>query len=110
MDTETLAVNNQENSNYIRELFGSILPGRIFLRDKDLIQDWLFTLRNLFRNPKKELYGYRKQYKSLAKYWLQYGEHCHDCSDPTIIRGQKMWDEYLQAFRKIDENGVRFWL
>ena len=78
--------------------------------DSFLVENWLFMLRKLFRNPKKNLYGYRRRYKSIAKYWLHYGKHDTDSGDSIIAIGQKMWDEYLEMFIKSEEGDYRAWI
>lgn len=102
-------MDTQEKEYNILDSFKSMSPSYMYLNDKSLISNWLFILYKYFKNPRKDLYGYRQQYKSLAEYWLKHGVHHHSYNDPIIKHGQKMWDEYLEMFERIEEVDYRSW-
>jgi len=94
---------NEKSKTDIWETWNSMKQGDKYLNDKSLIDDWLFMIRILCKDTKISFSGYRRQFISLAKYWLKYGEHDTSCGDPVIIHGQKIWDEYFEIFVKIEK-------
>jgi hypothetical protein len=75
------------------EEWKSMLPGFIYHRDADLVEDWLYR----FEKPEDRLYGYGRRYKAIALYWMRHGKH-RDSGDPLVMQGQKLWDRYVKKY------------
>jgi hypothetical protein len=84
-----------------KEVFLSGYIGRIYsiLNDEELVDHWLYAYEGLydeFEDPKNKLFLYARQHEKIARYWLRHGEHNSASADPIIIRGQKMWDQFVK--------------
>ena len=92
------------------EAWKSMMPGRICFSDKSLVSNWLHNLREPeFENPGGVLFGYEQRFEEIAEYWLRHGKHDSGRNDPNIADGQKMWDEYLLLFVKIEQEDYWRW-
>jgi len=74
--------------------------GRVYsiLDDESLVEHWLHVYEEYYdeyENPKNKLYLYRQHHKRIARYWLQHGKHDPAAKNPIVLRGQKMWDKFI---------------
>jgi len=115
IDTENANILTKREPFNALDSFKSMLPGTLYffprkiINNKILIEYWLSTYRKgSFKNYESKFYGYERQFKEIAAYWLKHNKHDPMCSDPNIIFGQKLWDNYMKRFFKMPRSGFRF--
>jgi hypothetical protein len=68
--------------------------------DESFVDHWLYAYESYYDEceyPNNKLYRYERQHKKIARYWLQHGKHDPAAKSPIVLRGQRIWDEFIKA-------------
>ena len=69
--------------------------------DEMIVDNWIDMHREAwFENPINGFYRMENIFRSIAKYWLEHGEHGPDYDRPEIIKAQTYWDEYMELYKE----------
>jgi len=85
-----------------RESLMSSYIGRIYSieDDENLIKYWLHVYEEYydeFEDENNELYLYGRQHEEIARYWLLHGKHNLAANNPIVLRGQQIWDKFING-------------
>ena len=101
----------EENFN-AREAFMSMLPGKMALTEKTLIEIWLSMH---CENPQSPFFGRERQCVKIINYWLKHEKHDPTQDDRETLLVQESWDDYINNYVKheiIKNNSdtVNYWI
>ena len=92
------------SNNYYRKIL--LMPsyiGKFYSIDDDesLVGSWLYVYESYYNeceDQNNKLYLYRSQHEKIARYWLQHGKHAPAYKSPIVLRGQKIWDQFIKKY------------
>ncbi|MDR2941736.1 MAG: hypothetical protein LBV17_03995 [Treponema sp.] len=103
---ETFSCRPEENTHSNGdplEFFKSMIPLQFYYihDDKSLIDYFLSVYENYYDEyecPNNKLYRYERLHEQIAMHWLQYGKHDPDIKNTIVLRGQKIWDQFIKNY------------
>ena len=110
---------NNKSTEVAKGVFITSNPDKYYMikDDKSILESWASNYDRYYDDDEyfySNLIPLKEQNKKIARYWLKYDKHFSCKNEPAVIRGQQVWDSFIQNYVcwESEKNGKksRCWL